>query len=276
MTIHSKNLSFNGVIVAEEVKIATNKIEMVNTNADIYEKLANCKQTNATTFSMFYLSENNKIGVGYEEAYRTMDLYYRYDNEEFQCIEDFNTDTYLEIPKNDGYLEGYIIVSDRLGNEKVSNIVTFYNDGSCYEKFRDSDGDGIGDAYEIRDLATNPKMADSDGDNIIDAYDIYENKQYYDVKITLSKEVYERISEEVCHMFFVNEKESTQNEKVCYLKKSKLDSVNSYYNNDDILVTSVYNKITGKEILRFFDGKYIQYIYLLIPLYYRTMLFYSY
>ena len=40
VTIHSKNLSFNGVIVAEEVKIATNKIEMVNTNADIYEKLA--------------------------------------------------------------------------------------------------------------------------------------------------------------------------------------------------------------------------------------------
>lgn len=123
--------------------------------------------------------------------------------------------------------------------------------------------DGIGDAYEIRDLKTNPYSSDTDEDGIIDAYDIYEEKngQNYEVKIILDKEIYEEISAKVCDMYYVDEVESTEEIKVCYLKKSVTDVEESAYNSNGILITTVYNKITGNIILEYYEDKYTQYIY---------------
>ena len=52
------------------------------------------------------------------------------------------------------------------------------NDGHCFHRevpisrFRDSDGDGLGDLYERWVLKTSPSKADSDGDGLSDGYEV--------------------------------------------------------------------------------------------------------
>lgn len=263
VSINGDSILFDGIIIADTVEIFGGSITLINSNSELFSSLRNCKMSNMTSFSMYYSNEDGKIGVSYDKEYKRIDLYYRYDEENFQSILNYDLNNHLDVPRESGYLEGYVVVVDKFGYETVSNIVTFYNDGNCYEVFKDSDSDGIGDAYEIRDLKTNPYSSDTDEDGIIDAYDIYEEKngQNYNAKIILDKEIYEQISNGVCDMYYVNEAESTENIKVCYLKKSVIDVEDSAYNSNGILITTVYNKITGNVILEYYEDKYIQYIY---------------
>lgn len=263
VSINGDRVLLDGIIIADTVEIFGGSIILINTNSELYSSMISCKRSNITSFSMYYSNEDEKIGVSYGKEYKRIDLYYRYDEDDFQGILNYDLSNHLDVPKESGYLEGYIVVIDKLGNETVSNIVTFYNDGNCYEVFKDSDSDGIGDAYEIRDLKTNPYSPDTDGDGIIDAYDIYEEKngQNYGAKIILNKEIYKEISTKVCDMYYVDENESTEDAMACYLKKSVIDVVESAYNSDGVLVTTVYNKVTGNIILEFYEDKYTQYIY---------------
>lgn len=263
VSINGDSILFDGIIIADTVEIFGRSITLINSNSGLFSSLRNCKMSNMTSFSMYYSNEDGKIGVSYDKEYKRIDLYYRYDEENFQCILNYDLNNHLDVPRESGYLEGYVVVVDKFGYETVSNIVTFYNDGNCYEVFKDSDSDGIGDAYEIRDLKTNPYSSDTDEDGIIDAYDIYEEKngQNYEVKIILDKEIYEEISAKVCDMYYVDEVESTEEIKVCYLKKSVTDVEESAYNSNGILITTVYNKITGNIILEYYEDKYTQYIY---------------
>lgn len=263
VSINGDSILFDGIIIADTVEIFGGSITLINSNSELYSSFRNCKMSNMTSFSMYYSNEDGKIGVSYDKEYKRIDLYYRYDEENFQSILNYDLNNHLDVPRESGYLEGYVVVVDKFGYETVSNIITFYNDGNCYEVFKDSDSDGIGDAYEIRDLKTNPYSSDTDEDGIIDAYDIYEEKngQNYNAKIILDKEIYEQISNGVCDMYYVNEAESTENIKVCYLKKSVIDVEDSAYNSNGILITTVYNKITGNVILEYYEDKYMQYIY---------------
>lgn len=263
VSINGDSVIFDGIIIADTVEIFAGNILLINTNTELYTRLANYKKSNMTLFSMYYSYDDNKIGVSYDDDYKKIDLYYRYDEQSFQCVENYNISNHLELPAESSYLEGYLEVVDKFGNKSISNIVTFYNDGNCYETVKDSDEDGISDAYEIRDLKTSPYNEDTDGDGIIDAYDIYEmyNDEYYDTKIVLDKEIYNEITTKAGDIFYLDKSESTTDMNVCYMKKSVLDVVNSSYNTEGILVTSVYNKVTGNEVLRFYEDKYIQYIY---------------
>lgn len=231
-------------------------------NTILYSK--NGLESNTTLpmikFTMFYSPEQDKIGIFYDGDFSNVDLYYRYGDEDFKCKKNINKDMFLNLPKDKEYLDGYVEVKDKYGNIGESNIVTFYAEGTdYYEKIKDSDGDGIGDAYEIRDLNTNPYLADSDGNGIIDAYDIYDDKEYYDIRMSINKDEYEQICSTVGNIFYLEN--ATDEEYNCYPKKSKIDIVRHSYNEEGILITTVYNKITGQTVLKYYDDKYIKNIY---------------
>ncbi len=83
------------------------------------------------------------------------------------------TEGSLPFPEEGSSVDFYILAN--FGNKEAvkSNIVTFCcEEGYYYEITKDSDGDGLPDGYEVRDLGTDPKNADTDGDGLSDGYEV--------------------------------------------------------------------------------------------------------
>lgn len=79
----------------------------------------------------------------------------------------------LLFPEEGSSVDFYIQTEGAEDEIIKSNIVTFFcEDGYYYEMTKDSDGDGIPDGYEIRDLGTSPGNADTDGDGFSDGYEV--------------------------------------------------------------------------------------------------------
>ncbi|MEY8327994.1 hypothetical protein AALB81_01475 [Lachnospiraceae bacterium 48-33] len=263
VVFHGNNFDFNGVIIAESIELSGENINMYNLDLRLYNQLKNIKLSKYETFDLFYADTENKIGIVYEKEYQKIDLCYRYNNQDFNIKENYDISNMLEVPEEGGFLEVYIIIYDKFGNRLFSNIVTFTNeDGYYFPINKDSDEDGILDGYEIRDLKTDPYLKDTDSNSVTDAYDIYDvYSETYNIELSIDKELYDFISEKYYNLFTIINIDKESNNYICKLNKSKLDDIDSRYGEDGLLITKIRNITTGNEIFRFYENKYILYIY---------------
>ncbi len=263
VVFHGNNFDFNGVIIAESIELSGENINMYNLDLQLYNQLKNIKLSKYETFDLFYADTENKIGIVYEKEYQKIDLCYRYNNQDFNIEENYDISNMLEVPEEGGFLEVYIIIYDKFGNRLFSNIVTFTNeDGYYFPINKDSDEDGILDGYEIRDLKTDPYLKDTDSNSVTDAYDIYDvYSETYNIELSIDKELYDFISEKYYNLFTIINIDKESNNYICKLNKSKLDDIDSRYGEDGLLITKIRNITTGNEIFRFYENKYILYIY---------------
>lgn len=261
VSITGTDIIIDGMIIAKDVEIYAGTVAVTNSTMAVYNNLKYSKLSNSTVFNMYYSEECEKIGIEYKYDYKSVDLYYRYDEGDFICEKDFDINSYLELPYENGYLEGYIIVTDKFGEKCISNIVSFHNDGYYYESTRDTDGDGISDAYELRDLNTNPNEKDSDYDGIIDCYDIYDSdEKFYDTEIRMDKSTYEYITTNFGAMYVIDEEKTIDDEIVCYLRTSSFDNEVRYFSEQNEKAITVYDSVTGEIKLKADEKGYVQYV----------------
>ncbi len=83
VVFHGNNFDFNGVIIAESIELSGENINMYNLDLQLYNQLKNIKLSKYETFDLFYADTENKIGIVYEKEYQKIDLYYRYNSQNF-------------------------------------------------------------------------------------------------------------------------------------------------------------------------------------------------
>ena len=249
--INCDEFHVEGKIICNELKINVKKLSYDNGNIDKYiEKLQEYKISDNIEINMYYDDNTEKIGIDKINAQK-IDLYLRYGDEDFVQIKDFTNGQMFELPSQDNYIEAYVKIIDEYGEDKISNIQTFYRDinNNVYEVDRDADKNGIPDGYEIRKEK--------------DELSLFGSSKTLNEKLLIEKKYCEALRKRCGNfidMEFSNLDNGTELNYVKYKVKMG-DNINIFYDEEGKKHITVYNIINNKIVLDMIDNTYSAFFY---------------